>query len=92
MNPFSTQQYDLGCNDTFGLTKEQVDDALRYPPHDTGIKCLICGNTAQYKLIPKKEKYNTAQIQDKGYVCGRCLSTNSNINKNMYGARPLEGV
>ena len=88
MNIFSNKKCDLGVS-SFGLTRGQVDDMLKHSHSSTDTRCVICGNTAQYKLVPKDDRYNTAQIEDKGYVCGNCLSTNPNIDRNQYGIRDL---
>lgn len=88
-NGFSDNSYDLGLDSTFGFTKAQVSEDLKRSQFSRGYVCLICGNTAQYKLLPKSPKYNTVDIQDKGYVCGHCLNINSNIDKAKYGIKEL---
>lgn len=90
MNNFSNNIYDLGFDTEIGLTKTQVDEGLKRSQYDTGHRCIVCNNTAQYKLLPKSSKYNSADIQERGYVCNHCLNVNSNINKNHYGIRELK--
>ena len=86
-NHFQLSEYDLGADpNTEGISKEQVDDIF-LGLNTTGSLCLICGNTADYKLVPKHKHLNTAEIQDRGFVCTHCLQ--AHINPNDYGVRKL---
>lgn len=87
---FNTATGDLGLDTGFGLTSTQVSEGLKCSQFNTGNRCLICGNTAQYSLIAKEPKYNTAEIQNNGFICGHCLNINNNINKEHYGIRELK--
>jgi hypothetical protein len=89
MPGFDNTNYDLGV-DTFGLTKDAVDEVLRGSQYTHGCRCILCGNTAQYKIIPKAPEFDTAEVQDKGYVCGNCLTNTTNIDKRNYGVRELK--
>lgn len=88
--PFSTNINDLGGDTTFGLTQQQVDYDFRHSIYPTGITCFLCGGTAKYKLIAKDDSVNTAQIQDRGFICAHCLNTNTNIDKRYYGIREIK--
>lgn len=88
--PFVTNTADLGGDSTFGLTKSQVDNSFLNSVYPTDIQCFLCGNTASYKLIAKEDQYNTAQIQDRGYVCGNCLNRNPNITREHYDIREIK--
>jgi phosphotransferase system IIA component len=69
-----------------GDTLAEVDNMFLDSQYNTANKCFICNNTASYKLVAKKPYLDTAQLQDKGYVCDYCL-TKGYINKDDYGIR-----
>jgi hypothetical protein len=87
---FLVDNYNLGSDSDIGMGRSEVSMILTNSYLDSTLRCFLCGGTAKYRLLPKKEIYNTAQIQDKGYVCEHCLATNSNIDKAHYGIRPLQ--
>jgi hypothetical protein len=80
--------YDLGSLDIVGSSKEEVDNRLVSSDIVLTRRCIVCGNTPKYKLIPKVESVNTAEVQDRGYVCGHCVGL-GNINPAHYGLRQL---
>lgn len=86
--PFTMGNYDLGTDSYFGLPREAVDTAFRAPNIDTSLHCIYCGGTPEYKLIPKGNQPNTAEIEDKGYVCGVCLP--KYVNSKHFGIRELK--
>lgn len=87
---FTNAIQDLVGDKTIGIPKEQVDKDFRNSIYDTGTKCFLCGNTASYKLIPKSDRYNSAQIQDRGFVCKYCLQHNPNISNTHFGIREIK--
>lgn len=86
---FNNTQYDLGVADGTGDTKDQVDSILRRSAMPTTHICIICTNTAKYKLVPKHSHLNSIEIQDRGYVCAYCLEQKY-INPDQFGIRELK--
>ena len=87
-NAFNGLRYDLGTSSTTQVSKEDVDLSFANP-YTVANPCLLCGNTSMFRIIPKNDRDNTAEIQDKGFVCEHCLSAGY-LNKKMYGVRPLD--
>lgn len=65
---------DINIGGEQGMSKEGVDSSLQHTIYSTSIKCIACGNSAIYKLIAKDKNLDTAQLNDKGYVCGHCVT------------------
>lgn len=89
INPFTQSNYDLGIADTVGVDKAYVDTAFRESYNRISTPCIYCGNPAMFKIIPKYEKFNTAEIQDKGFICEHCTKQNYLSNED-YGIRPIK--
>lgn len=87
-NPFSKKRYDLGISDTIGSSKSDID-SLFSNPEVVSRPCLYCGNPAIFRIIPKKDSLNTAEIQDKGFMCEYCTKQGY-LNSELYGIRPLK--
>lgn len=88
INPFDTSLNDLGADSTCGIDRATVGNMLLEAQYGSGTPCLICGNTASYRLIPKTKLVNTAEIQTKGFICEHCLRMNY-LDSSQYGIRPL---
>lgn len=87
-NPFSTRQtYLVDTIYDIGYDADTVWRMLSYTP--SGPTCIICSNTAKYRLVPKHTHLATAQIQDKGFICEHCLRQGY-VSPNDYGLRSLE--
>lgn len=86
-NPFDMTKSDLG-DPTSGVDLLGVDQKFSTAGLSTGINCLICTNTAKFKIIPKHSHLDTAEITDRGYICGHCM-TQGYISPDDYGLREL---
>jgi hypothetical protein len=87
-NPFSVHQAYL-ADTTYGIGYD-ADTVWRMLTHTpSGHTCIICSNTAKYRLIPKHAHLATAQIQDKGFICEHCLRQGY-VSPSDYGLRSLE--
>ena len=85
-NPFHRDS--LVEDNMVGYSLDVVENILQYTDNNSSPKCIICGNIPRYRLIPRKPQYNTAEIQDKGFVCGHCCTVGA-IDNNMYGLREM---
>lgn len=72
-NPFDIKKTDLGDNRA-GIDRLGVDELFSHAQSSTAPICLVCGNLAQYKLIPKHKRLANAEIESKGYSCSYCIS------------------
>lgn len=88
-DPFNNSTSNLGSS-TEGIDRAGVDDLFTSSYLRTHTSCLICGNGAKYKLIPKHKHLNTAEIQDKGYACVHCIQSKF-ISPTDYKLVDLEG-
>ena len=52
-------------------------------------KCIYCGNTAIFEIIPKHENLNTAELQNEGFICEHCAKQNY-LDSDKYGLRALK--
>jgi hypothetical protein len=85
-DPFSIHNYDLGAKQP-ASSKESIDNAFTNAQYSQAPTCIVCKyNTPAYKIIPKHSHLNTAELEDKGYVCKHCLP---HINKQDYGIREV---
>lgn len=86
-NAFDYQRCDLGTSSTNQVGKTDIDLSFRQP-YKEGSPCIFCTNTAHFRIIPKEDKFNTAEVQDKGYICNHC-ATKGFLDKEHYGLRPI---
>jgi DNA-directed RNA polymerase subunit RPC12/RpoP len=88
VNAFTDNQYNLGADKYSGMSKSDVDQVLKDTYTGTSFICIICGRPANYRLIPKHDKVNTTQIQDKGYICEHCVNGGTDYSKD-FGIRAI---
>jgi len=86
-SPFDISTHDLG-DATSGIDRLGVDQAFSTASLHSATTCIICNNTAAYKLIPKHKHLNTAEIEDRGYACQHCI-TQRYVSPDDYGLREL---
>lgn len=89
----SNTRFDISTNDlgdvTSGLDRLGVDQAFTMNHLHTASICLVCNyNKPKYKMIPKHKRLNTAEIQDRGYICEHCVSIQA-INPTEYRLKEL---
>lgn len=88
-NIFGSQSLGDLVGDTLGDSKASIDHMFKSSYIDDSVsKCLYCGRPATHKLMPKHKAVNTAQIQDKGYICEGCLSVKV-VSARDFGIRKL---
>lgn len=83
----ATASLGLGKIDT-GTYKEDIDQMFKQAPFDTGEVCYICGSTAEFKMVAKIPKLDTAELDKSGFICSNCISTKPFSSKE-YGLRQL---
>lgn len=90
-NPvFSNTRPDLGEQTLlYGLDKPTVDKILLDSQTPSIHICIICGNTAKYKVISKFQQFNTTEIQDRGYICEYCVEQKY-LDAGIYALRKLK--
>jgi hypothetical protein len=71
-----------------GMLSQDVEGFLKHSSNISHTPCYVCKMQGQYKIIPKQDCYNTAELQRGLYICGNCLPS-SPIDKSKYGIRPL---
>lgn len=79
----------LGMTGYTQMDKSAVDNMLLHTPLHSLPSCYVCGNTPQYRILPREDKHITAQLQKGLYICGHCLSTGV-LDRNLYGIRKLK--
>jgi hypothetical protein len=84
----SETNYYLGADKYSGMSKSDVDQILKDTYTGTSFTCIVCGRPARYRLIPKHDRVNTAQIQDKGYICEHCVNGGTDYSRD-FGIRPI---
>lgn len=78
---------DLGTSDTpYGV--DEVGYMLQQSCYPAPNPCIYCGNSSEYRIIPKKRKFLSAYIEDKGCICTNCLKQ-SKLDSKLYGIRKL---
>lgn len=82
-----SQECDLGSF-PYGDSKSVIDTQFHKAGMSNQPKCIICKQPAKYRLIPKNDRVNTIEIQDKGYICEGCVSVGA-VSSNDFGLRPL---
>jgi hypothetical protein len=87
-NPFTQTTYDLGVGDEYGYDLAGVNDIIIRTAYETGLKCCVCTNTPAYRVVPKKAKHNTAEMQNGVYICQHCVSTKA-IDTRLYALKSL---
>jgi hypothetical protein len=88
-NIFDNSTANLGIEDKlYGYDIAETSSILKHSWNPSTHMCLICSNTASHKLIAKHKHLNTAQIEDKGYVCEYCLQQKY-IDPTQYGIRDI---
>lgn len=90
-NPFDTSRYDLGTGKSINLTKQDIDSVFKtqYLNPSTTHPCIYCGEPSIVRIIPKEDRFNTAEVEDKGYMCEYCVKEGY-LNSEHYGIRPLK--
>jgi hypothetical protein len=86
-NVFDSTRCDLGTSG-YGMGIADIDNMLKHSAYPESTPCLVCGQAAKYKLVPKKASCNTAEIQDKGFICEYCLQSKA-ISSKDYGIRDM---
>lgn len=87
-NAFNNYTIDLGDSHT-GIDKLGVDSIFDSYTGYSNSLCIVCNtNTPSHKMIPQHKHLDTAEIQDKGYVCDYCLSVKA-INPLDFKLQPL---
>lgn len=84
-NPFNAPNAHLGDLQA-GIDRESVDHLFRNSQVTT--PCIICSGQSKYKIIPRHKHLNTAQIQDKGFICASCMQL-GHLDPSQYGLREL---
>lgn len=84
---FNTNTSDLGDN-TIGIDRLGVDTAFTNVSSYSAPKCIVCSNPPKFRLVPKIDRVNTAEIQDKGYICEHCVSL-KHFSTKEFGIREL---
>ena len=87
-NPFTNTRPDLGSDNLYGYSSQDVTDNLLHSQHSTGYTCYVCTNPAHYKYVAKHKKYESATIQNGLYVCKHCISL-APISPKHYGIKEL---
>lgn len=87
-NNFITSKPHLGTDSSYGADRDHIDKQFNSIQQGTAPTCIVCTNTASYKLIPKHSHNNTAEIQDRGYVCEHCLKQQY-FKPEEYGIRAI---
>jgi len=89
-NPFKKSK-SLGnlVSDSSDISKEGVDQMLLDSQIDTGYRCFVCNNTAQYKVVAKEDIDNTSQVQNGLYICHHHLGMKV-VDPSRYGIRELK--
>jgi hypothetical protein len=83
-------EYDLGVGNYPGLDTHGATEELLRTAYSNPTTCYVCHhNTPQYRVIAKKDKYITAEIQNGLYVCGHCIQLQP-LDKKMYGIKSIE--
>lgn len=85
---FSITRPQLGTDSSYGADRDYIDKQFNSIQQGTAPTCIVCTNTAGYKLIPKHSHNNTAEIQDRGYVCEHCLKQQY-FKPEEYGIRQI---
>jgi len=85
---FSISKPLIGTDSSYGADRDYIDKQFSSIQQGTAPTCIVCTNTAGYKLIPKHSHNNTAEIQDRGYVCEHCLKQQY-FKPEEYGIRPI---
>lgn len=87
-NPFHTHQYDLGT--TSAYTRSEVDEIFRVAPFNVPVyACIVCGQPAQYQLIPKAGNIPQHILDREGYICQYHLEQKL-YSPQYYAIRPLD--
>ena len=88
-NRFSNTEVDLGVGEVYGYDRHDATESILRDVYSTQPKCYVCSyNIPQYKVVAKKAKHNTAELQNGLYICGHCISLNP-IDKDIYGLKEL---
>lgn len=88
-SPFN-REYDLGVGEQYGVDRHAVSDSILHTALTHTPKCYVCSVTyPQYQVVPKEDKYITAQLQNGMYICFHCARQGV-LDANKYGLRDLQ--
>lgn len=88
-NPFTQSRCDLGTDSTVGVSRQDIDTTFSNATNSEDYPCIYCTNKAAFRIIPKQENFNTAEIQDRGFICEHCAKQGY-LSKENYGLRPFK--
>lgn len=89
-DPFKSNNYDLGVGDVYGFDRDQATENILRSAYTHTPKCFSCtADYPQYKVIPKDDSYNTAELQKGLYICYHCTRTGV-LDPKKYGLREMQ--
>lgn len=84
--PYNPNSVDFEVS--LGQPLEAVTESLTYDFNSAPIRCVVCGNTPRYKLIPKRASLDTPLLQSQGYLCEHCMNQRA-VSPSDYSLRDL---
>ena len=89
-NPFNSNNYDLGVGDVYGFDRDQATENIIRNTYTHYPKCFSCtADSPQYRILPKDNQYNTAELQKGLYVCYHCIQQGI-LDPKKYGLREMQ--
>lgn len=69
-----------------GTTKTLVDYEFLTNSAASTYICIVCGQDAIFKLMPKSGVYDSAELENRGFICQHCIQSGA-IDPKIYDLR-----